>query len=79
MQYTKGHWNMILVMTTKTHNFQVTEVSSENYSFPNLSRRVPYLIVLTVLAVATAAFDYTEERSKKLNSNAEYHPLCLIY
>lgn len=70
---------MILVMTTQTHNFQVTEVSSENYSFPNLSCRVPYLILLAVLAVATTAFDYTEERSKMLNSNTECHPLCLIY
>lgn len=61
----EGHWN-IFVITTKTNIFQVAEVSSENYSFPNLSHRVLCLLPLSVLAVATTAFDYTE-RSKMLN------------
>lgn len=61
---------MTLVITAKTHIFQVTEVSSEN-SFPNLSYGVPYLSPLAVLAAATTAFDYTKERSKMLNSNTD--------
>lgn len=71
----EGHWNVFVI--TK-HIFQVAEVSSENYSFPNLSHSVPYLSPLSVLAVTTAAFDYTV-RSYMLNPNADiiFHPpLC---